>query len=121
MTILEPSTWHVLGLSVAVSYIGLGILTYALPQTSGKILFDIPDTATGLSNKKTDEPHLSPDIAAVTLALPLLGARDLTIATALFVFSWEGKTREMGTLILAGTILCVADVITVWQRKGAGL
>lgn len=119
MTALQSSTWHSLGLSVAASYTGLGLLQCFVPQTTAKILFDIPTTETTPS-KKADVARANPDSTVVALVTPLMGARDLTIAAALFAFSREGKTREMGTLILAGTILCVADVLAVWKRKGAG-
>ncbi len=123
MAILQASTWHVLGLSVAASYAGLGLLSYVIPQTSGRLLFDVQASTPKQLDKRSDEPRREngTESAAVALALPLLGARDLSISAALFALSWDGKPREMGTVILAGMILCVADVVTVWQRKGAGL
>lgn len=46
-----------------------------------------------------------------------IGARDLSIAAALFAFYYEDKPREMGTLILSGMILCVVDTITLWNFR----
>lgn len=123
MPIMHTSTWHMLGLSVAFSYAGLGLLQCVLPRFAAKTLLDVGSPRGGGSSnnnsKRTDiGTGRTPEEATVPLVMPLLGARDLTIAAALFAFSWEGKTREMGTLILAGTILCVADVAAVWRRRG---
>jgi uncharacterized protein DUF4267 len=121
MTILETSSWHLLGLSVAVSYAGLGLLQCALPRFAAKTLLDVGSQQPG-NNKRTDAvTGRATEDTTVPLVMPLLGARDLTIAAALFTFSWQDKTREMGTLILAGTILCVADVAAVWKRQGSVL
>ena len=52
-------------------------------------------------------------------AMYWIGARDLSIATALFAFHYQDKPVEMGTLILSGTVFFVVDSVLVYRyRKG---
>nr|XP_036581494.1 uncharacterized protein CTRU02_08544 [Colletotrichum truncatum]KAF6789845.1 hypothetical protein CTRU02_08544 [Colletotrichum truncatum] len=103
MASLQPSTWRLLGLSVAASYTALGAIDCLIPHRAAEEFFGI-------------EPYGS--TTAVSILMPLLGARDISIAAALFALARQHRGREMGTVILAGTILCVADVVVLWRRKG---
>lgn len=103
MAYLQPSTWRTLGLSVAVSYAGLGIFDILLPHQAANHFFGLPPS----------DP--------VTRLMPLLGARGLSIAAALFAFARQGKNPEMGVVILAGTILCLWDAVAIWQAQGPQL
>ncbi|KAM0276198.1 hypothetical protein ACHAQH_007005 [Verticillium albo-atrum] len=82
-----------------------------MPRFAARLLFNVGEQ----HPKKRDA---DPDSEIVPLLVPLLGARDLTLAATLFAFASAGKDREMGTVILAGTILCVADVAAVFMAKG---
>jgi len=116
---LSTSTWRVLGLSVAASYTSLGLFEIIFPHRAAAEFFAFPKptafTAPGESRDKPMSPEAS---EAVSLMVPLLGVRDLSIAAAMFAFAWSGKWREVGTVILAGTILCAADCAVVWRRMG---
>lgn len=103
MASLQASTWRTLGLSVAASYAALGALDVLLPYRAGYEFFGLPPSD------------------AVGRLVPLLGVRDLAIAAALFALARQGKGPEMGTVILAGTILCVWDAVAIWQAKGPKL
>ncbi|KAM0329300.1 hypothetical protein ACHAQA_004605 [Verticillium albo-atrum] len=108
---LHPTTWHLLGLSVAATYTALGVFQCTMPRQAAQLLFGVG----GHHPKKRDEDQ---DSKIVPLLVPLLGARDLTIAAGLFTFASQGKNRDMGTMILAGTILCIADVAAIFKAKG---
>lgn len=129
---LTPATWRVLGLSVAISYMGLG--TFALtapvlaakgfglyPSTASRSTAEAPKsvattatTTTRLTTEDSKETHA----AAVTTSMLLLGARDLSIGVALATFWSRDDRRAMGTLILSGMVLCVVDVWEIGRLRG---
>lgn len=49
-------------------------------------------------------------------AMALLGARDLSIGTALAALYLQNKPASMGTVTLSGMILCVIDVAWVFKE-----
>jgi hypothetical protein len=102
----QLSTWRALGLSVAVSYTAFGVLEMLRPSLAGEQLFSV---------KRGTSPAAD---QVIDLTMPLLGARDITLAAALFVFHHAKRDVEMGVLIVSGTILCAADVVVVAARKG---
>jgi hypothetical protein len=120
---LSHSTWRILGLSVAAGYIGLGSLGFVLPTLAAKNFGLYPAAA---SNDGTTKPRipLNADVEAHVTSIEnsvlLLGARDVSIGLALSKFAHDGQLRETGTLILAGMVLCVADVWQIWRARGAG-
>ncbi|KAK4450550.1 hypothetical protein QBC34DRAFT_402849 [Podospora aff. communis PSN243] len=114
---LSDSTWRVLGLSVAASYTGLGLFEVVFPQRATKEFFALP-SSTAVAN--VNEGTKAED-EAIRVMGPLLGVRDLSIAAAMWTFAYQGKWKEVGTVILAGTILCAADCLVVWRRVGPGL
>jgi hypothetical protein len=121
---LQPSTWRVLGLSVAAGYAGFGVIATFFPQRAAAEFFGIStisDKKEPVASQKAIAPPPQDVEQAVSVLAPLLGARDLTIAAALFAYHFQGKTREMGTLVLAGNILCAADVFVVWKTRGPAL
>ena len=95
--------------SVAVGYAGFGLSEILAPARTAKQLYEI-------------EPgrHVEVD-KTVALLSPLMGARDLSMAAAIFTLHRAGRQEEMGAVIVAGTILCVADTIAIGYRKGAAL
>lgn len=105
---LQPSTWRLLGLGVAAGYASFGTFETLFPSRAAKELLDIDDT----------DPKIKDTVSSV---FPLLGARDFTIAAALYTFYHTRKDKEMGAVILAGTILCAADTVAIGFRKGWGL
>jgi hypothetical protein len=133
---ITRSTWQVLGLSVAAGYTALGLFEILIPARAAEELFAV---ASDPGRKEHTEPSATAATASpaggaaktvtmtqtqtqqselVSLLLPLLGARDLSFAAALFSFGYAGQWREFGTVVLAGTILCAADVVAVWRSKG---
>ncbi|OAP60822.1 hypothetical protein AYL99_05824 [Fonsecaea erecta] len=127
---LSPSTWRVLGLSVAATYIGLGTFAITCPVLAGQGFglyprAPAPGTNANPTKSSTTPPaHANADVAdhaaAVTTSMALLGARDLSIGLALAKFGADGQLREMGTVILAGMVLCVVDVYQIWRLRGPG-
>lgn len=113
---MATSTWRILGLSVAASYTGLGLFEILFPHRAAAELFALPPRSQ--SKQHVPDPQVS---EAVSLMIPLLGVRDLSLAAAMYVFAWEGKWREVGTVILSGMILCAADSAVVWKRLGPKL
>lgn len=103
---LSPSTWKVLGLSVAAGYTVLGSFAILDPKGAAKALGVWP--AGGAEDSKR----------AVSNLMIMLGARDVSIATALWVFHYQRKEKSMATLILSGMILCVVDTVMVFVTRG---
>lgn len=97
------NTYRVLGFSVAAGYAFLGSSVLFFPVQNATLL--------GLA------PPETPVTRHTCNAMYWIGARDLSISAALFAFYAQGKPREMGTVILAGMILCVVDVVSVWREK----
>lgn len=87
-----PSTWRVLGLSVAASYVGLGALGLLMPVKMAE--------NHGLLPKSDADAE-----KFAGLAMAWISVRDISIGTALFAFYYQEKPREMGTLILSGEVL----------------
>lgn len=103
MISLEPTTWNTLGLGIATAATSLGLAAMLLPhQTSGMLGF----RALGGAGGKSD----------VSGMMGFIGARDLSIAAALFIFGRDGSNREMGTLMLSSLFFCFVDVYIVWNN-----
>ena len=99
-----PNIWRTLGLSVASGYAILGSGAMFAPVQAA--------TAFGLMPKDDPEAHkFAPTVMA------WIGGRDISIAAALFALYYQGKPVEMGTVILAGMILCTIDCITVYRHR----
>ena len=108
MAYFQPSTWRLLGLSVGMGYVFFGSLEILRPAKVITELMGIPK-------------HPSPEATAVVSVLsPLMGSRDLAIATTIFALYHMGRDKEMGVTILAGTILGYADAMAVGIYKGLG-
>jgi len=118
---LSPSTWRILGLSVATSYIGLGTMGMVAPVLAAKCFGIYPDLSSS-STAKTHQTDQDKDnhANAVATSMKLLGARDLSIGLALVALDYQGDQRAVGTLILGGFVLCVVDIYEVWKRRGLG-
>ncbi|EXJ82034.1 hypothetical protein A1O1_08102 [Capronia coronata CBS 617.96] len=137
---LSPSTWRVLGLSVATSYIGLGTFAITCPDLAAKCFGIYPDSSDGSSGishtATTPDRHkgrgtetsknssLPTDrdnhAAAVSTSMLLLGARDLSIGIALAWLDYQENPRTMGSVILSGLVLCVVDIYEIWRLRGPG-
>lgn len=121
--LFTPSTWRLLGLSVGLSYIGLGTTGLTFQSFSARVFGLLPPRTA--STNKDSSPYNPPNIVIsqtypVQTSLLLLGARDLSIGIALLNFWNQGKDAEMGTLILSGMVLCVADVYVVGKLRTWG-
>ncbi|ETS73180.1 hypothetical protein PFICI_15125 [Pestalotiopsis fici W106-1] len=109
MSRLSTATWRYLGLGVAASYAGLGVFQAIQPVKAALGFYDIPKHV------------ISPQVDArqqVGWLMTLIAARDISTAVILFTFAYKGKTREMGTVILGSLIVCAADSVTAWTRRG---
>lgn len=105
---LSASTWRVLGISVAAGYTVFGSFVMLSPVNAAKVLGVWP----------TSEPEDGSSSSPTANLMVLLGARDLSIATALWVFNYQRKEKSMATLILSGMILCVLDTWMVFKTRG---
>lgn len=134
---LPYRTWRYLGLGVAVGYAGLGLFASLAPQRAAKEYFGIepskpkanttpkisgntPTASLSAAESGRTEDESKSDLAVKTV-LPLMGARDLSIFTALMIFFHRRQHSEMGVVILSGMVLCTADIVMVWARKGAAV
>lgn len=113
---IAQSTWRMLGLSVAAVYTALGTFEIIFPRRAAKEFFALPEPSA--KGTKAEDTAVS---GAVALMMPLLGARDLTLAAALCTFASLGKWRDYGIVVMAGTILCAADCAVIWRRRGPGM
>jgi hypothetical protein len=102
----SASTWRVLGISVASGYTVLGSFAIFSPVNAAKVLGVWPKTVPEDGNSPTANLMI------------LLGARDLSIATALWVFEYQRKEKSMATVILSGMILCALDTWMVFKTRG---
>lgn len=98
------------------------------PSTAAKTFFDLgngealwpPSQNAKVSPPKglnTPQARTESD-DAIQFLVPLLGARDLSIAAALFTLHRQGLYSEVGTVILGGMLLCAADTVAVWKKRG---
>ncbi|EOO02360.1 hypothetical protein UCRPA7_2105 [Phaeoacremonium minimum UCRPA7] len=106
MALFSPATWRALGLTVGVAYTGFGIVETLLPAQAAREFFGIQPRA----KAEVDD--------AVSVMVPLMGARDFSLSAAMLTFWYYGKDWELGVVILAGSILCVADSIAIFNRRG---
>lgn len=104
-----PGLLHFGSWSIAASYTGLGLFAIVSPLRGARIL--------GVRSA----PSSSPSSTNTVLLMRLLGARDLSIGAALFVFAYQREYKAMGSLIVSGTILCFADVVSSWVADGPAL
>lgn len=101
--LLSHSTWRHLGLGLTTTVFGLGVLALVSPTIAGKSLGVEPATSEGHSiNKK---------------AMVFLGIRDVAVASTLFWFHSEGKTKEMGVLLLSWVLVCATDTWVAMQAS----
>jgi len=127
---LSPSTYQALGLSVGAGYTILGAFATLFPSTAARTFFNLGNGvalwpynnnhASSTTPAKPAVPSTATDDAVHSL-MRLLGARDLSIAAAIFALDWQQKYDAVGTVILAGMGLCLADVLAVWRRRGPAL
>lgn len=121
---LTPSTWRLLGLSVAAGYIGLGTFALTTPILAAKALGVYPPppsistSSTAKSSSITETSSSKEHDERVSASMSLLAARDFSIGVALFAFDYQDKPHAMGTLILSGMVLCAADVFYVFRLRG---
>lgn len=105
---ISPSTWKLLGLSVAAGYTWLGSWALFAPRHGAETFFHpTPSSAESLH------------AGDVERYMPMLGARDLSMAFAMFWMAREDNWRGVGQMILAGMGLCATDAYVTWRSKGA--
>lgn len=99
---LQPSTWRLLGLTAGIGYAIVGAVQVIFPFDALRFLFGI----------HSQNP-------AISLLGTLLGARDLTVAAAIFALHYvRGQERAVGIVILSSTISQIGDFVGVFLRKG---
>lgn len=96
-----PTYWRAMGLSVAISFAGLGSTAIFAPKYSTE-LFGMKSTT-------------AESAAVGANSMFLLGVRDISFAAALGAFYYQENPHAMGTVIMSSTILSVADC--VWTYK----
>lgn len=104
MASITPNTWNQLGLGVATSWVGLGLLSIFRPAQVAETF--------GFS--------ASPSVAAqsdTTILGLLIGSRDLAIAATLLSLGRSGRNHEMGTVIISTLIISGVDIFLVWKKK----
>lgn len=106
---LGVPAWRALGLTVGTGYAFFGIFEVFKPFTMVRLLMDTPPKP----SRETE--------STISVLGPLLGARDLSIAASIFALYRMGRDREMGVVIVAGTILCYADATAIWLFKSPWL
>jgi hypothetical protein len=131
LTTLQPSTWHALGLGVAANWAILGLSAMTWPHRTAALFGCGPEngsTSAALAgtnmpadaNKSadgTDDDGGGAAAVDVPGLVTLVGCRDLTFSAALFALGYNGRTREMGTVILSTMVVCAVDVFVVWRRR----
>jgi hypothetical protein len=121
---LQPSTWHALGLGVAANWAILGLSAMTWPHHTAALFGCGPQQGSSSSSSSSRSAAAkttpgSDNAAAVDVPglVTLMGCRDLTFSVALFALGYEGRTREMGTVILSSTVVvCAVDIYVVWRR-----
>ncbi|KAB5584743.1 hypothetical protein GE09DRAFT_1209389 [Coniochaeta sp. 2T2.1] len=108
MSYLQPSTWRLLGLSVGAGYAGFGVWQMAFPRHAAMTIFGFDASETTESGK------------FVSLLHQLLGSRDLALAATIFTFFYCRQDKAAGIVIISGTVLCYADALGIYLRKGLG-
>lgn len=94
--LLSTPTWRTLGLGLATTILSLGIGALVKPLFLADTVGITPTTPEGRT--------------MVEKMMVLLAARDLSIATALLWFYYEGKSREMGLVLTSGGFIWVLDL-----------
>ena len=115
---VSPSTWRVLGLSVAATYIGLGTFAISAPVAAAQGFNLYPKNNSGVSSEKLLTADKEEHAKAISTSMTLLGARDLSIGIALACLDYQESPRAVGTLILSGMVLCATDVYQIWRLRG---
>lgn len=126
---LKPSTWQALGLSVGAGYTVLGCFATFFPTTAARTYFNLGNAealwpfknAGGQTPYTVNKAFTADTDEGFGLLTRLMGARDLSIAIAIFALDWQGQYKSVGTVILGGMVLCAADVWAVWKQRGAGM
>jgi len=106
MPYLQASTWRLLGLSVGAGSAGFGIWQVFFPRHAAKTLFEYE------ASESTEAGKL------ISVLHQLLGSRDLTLAATIFTFFSLRQERAAGIVIVSGTILCYADAVAIYLRRG---
>jgi hypothetical protein len=102
--LLSPPTWRYLGLGLTTTYFALGLLSLARPLAAASSLGVYP---------KTPEGH-----AINRKSMVFLGIRDIAVASSVFWFYIEGKSREMGVLISSWLLVCGTDTWVAMEGLG---
>ncbi|KAH6988646.1 hypothetical protein EDB80DRAFT_173491 [Ilyonectria destructans] len=104
--LLTHSIWRLVGLGLTTTIFGLGALALFAPPTAADSLGVTPTTSEGRTITEK--------------SMVFLGIRDVAAAAALFWFYCEGKTKEMGVLTTAWTLVCVTDTWVAMQAREDG-
>ncbi|KAJ8111704.1 hypothetical protein OPT61_g5762 [Boeremia exigua] len=103
-SLFSQSTWRHVGLGMTTTVFALGVLALVSPKAAGKSLGVVPVTPEGHEiNKKS---------------MVFLGIRDVAVASTLFWFHSEGKTKEMGVLFSSWVLVCVVDTWVATKANG---
>ncbi|PSN63255.1 hypothetical protein BS50DRAFT_591431 [Corynespora cassiicola Philippines] len=95
--LLSNPTWQHLGLGLTATFFSLGALAIVSPTAAAESLGVIPTTPEGHAVNRKE--------------MIFLGIRDVAVAAALLWFYKDGKSREMGVMTTAWTLVCVTDTL----------
>ncbi|KAL1409206.1 hypothetical protein Q8F55_006039 [Vanrija albida] len=116
---VSASTWQTLGLGVAAAFTGAGALAVFAPAYEGNLLFNLGSAALAQNPDKFANAAESREDKAVSVLLPLLGARNWALAASMFVLHRQGNWSALGTVILSGSAFVgILDGIEVFRRRG---
>jgi len=103
-SLLSQSTWRHVGIGLATTVFALGNLALISPKSAGQSLGVFPTTSEAVEvNEKS---------------MTFLGIRDIAVASSLFWFYSEGKSREMGVLLSSWVFVCVVDTWVAVKSLG---
>lgn len=109
---------------MGIGYVLLGGFAVISPAFAAR-LFNIHPTPLSAGDEATvkEAPYAiraakNAHAVSISVSMLLLGARDVSIGSALIAFHYQGDSKAMGTLITCGMILCMADVFWIWKLRG---
>lgn len=127
------ATWQYLGIVVAAQLSAFGVWAVWAPHSEAGIIFRLrPPSNSPLYLVNRDDVDLSVDDEStrppptdpsdpIAILMPLVGLCDLGLAFSMFIFAYQNKYAEVGTVILSALFMQIWEVPVVYTRRGAPL
>lgn len=100
---LSKETWHTHAANVGWANIIMGLWAIVQPKPCGRFFYGREVSNAG----------------NISLLVPLLGFRDITIGTGIVLMARNGLWEAVGYGIIACALHCLADTTVTWRHKGA--